>query len=143
MVGWKQTYSFIFFTTLTVILDQFTKYIVANYSLQWSFSILSFSLVTNTGAGFGLFQGKTMWLALVSALVASSIILFYTKIPTEKSIQLLFALFLGGVIGNLYDRLAHGHVIDFITLPFWPSFNIADAAISIAVIGLVIHSFKS
>ena len=59
-----------------------------------------------------------------------------------KYAQYLFALFLGGVIGNLIDRAFRGYVIDFISFKFWPAFNIADACISIAVIGLIIYFWK-
>ena len=53
--------------------------------------------------------------------------------------QLLWGVFLGGVIGNLVDRLMRGVVIDFIDLGFWPAFNIADAAITVSTIGLIIY----
>ncbi|MEK6846425.1 MAG: signal peptidase II [Nanoarchaeota archaeon] len=55
---------------------------------------------------------------------------------------MLWALFLGGALGNLMDRWLRGFVIDFIDLKFWPVFNVADAAITVSVIGLVIYYWK-
>ena len=142
MVEHKFLRQFIFITVLVFMLDQFTKYLVVRYNPFWKISIFSITLSTNTGAGFGLLQGKTIWLTLISALVALGIVMYYRKIPNEKVIQGYSALFLGGVIGNLADRIVHHQVIDFITISWWPSFNIADAAISIAALGMIIYSWK-
>ena len=64
------------------------------------------------------------------------------KIPKEKITQALFGLFLGGVAGNLIDRILRQYVVDFIDVGFWPVFNIADMAISVSVIGLVLYFWK-
>ena len=130
---------FVLTTVATVFIDQVLKYLMVSSKPNLNFGILSFNFATNTGAGFGILQGRTVLLSIISLLVAVGIILSYKKIPLERNIQMLFALFLGGVLGNLIDRLFRGHVIDFISFSFWPSFNIADAAISFAAIGLIIY----
>ena len=99
-------------------------------------------LIKNTGAGFGILKNQTFFLGIISLIVAVTLIVYYKKIPKEKISQILFALFLGGVIGNLIDRFFRGYVIDFISFSFWPAFNIADSALTIAVIGLVILYIK-
>jgi signal peptidase II len=81
--------------------------------------------------------------SLISLLVASGIIYYYAKIPSKPWPQVLWALFLGGVLGNLIDRLFRGYVIDFIDLGFWPAFNVADASITVSVIGLIIWYWKN
>ena len=48
-------------------------------------------------------------------------------------------LFLGGVVGNMFDRLIRGRVVDFIDFTYWPAFNVADAALTVSAIGLVIY----
>ena len=124
---------------LVIIFDQLTKYLVFKFDPYFGFKYLKIVLIKNTGAGFGILQGKTFILGIVSLIVAIIIIAYYKKIPKEKAFQILFALFLGGVIGNLIDRFFRGYVIDFISLSFWPAFNIADSALTVSVIGLVVY----
>ena len=124
-------------TLLVVILDQISKYLITKFNPNYSLGFLTVHLTKNTGAGFGILQGYTLWLALISLIVTVVIIFSYQKIPQEKIDQVLFALFLGGVIGNLIDRFFLGYVIDFIELSFWPAFNLADSAITVAVGGLI------
>ena len=133
------------FTSIVLIIvlnDQFTKFLIKYFNPRTDINILKIHIVKNTGAGFGILQGKTHLLAIISLIVAIYIIIKYKDIPKEKKPQILFALLLGGIIGNLIDRLFRGYVIDFIDFGFWPSFNIADAAISISVISLIWYYWK-
>ena len=140
------TYSFqrIFvLSALTVLaIDQFLKYVVLLSTPSLTFSFLSFHLVQNTGAGFGLLKDYTPGLAIISLLVALAVIYYYPQLPKEKLPQFFWGLFLGGVLGNLLDRILRGYVIDFIDVGFWPAFNVADAAITVAMAGLVIYYWK-
>lgn len=129
---------FITITALIVVLDQLLKFLVQKKILHLDTYLLKISLTTNTGAGFGILQGQTLILSIISALVTIAVIIYYKRIPQEKHFQIFSALFLGGVVGNLIDRLFRGYVIDFIDFPFWASFNLADAAITVSVIGLII-----
>ncbi|MEK6950289.1 MAG: signal peptidase II [Nanoarchaeota archaeon] len=126
----------------TLALDQVLKNLVAWLSPKISLFFLSIHLVRNTGAGFGLLKDHTPWLAIISLLVALAIIYYYSQLPPEKLPQFLWGLFLGGVLGNLIDRILRGYVIDFIDVGFWPAFNVADAAITVAVIGLIVYEWK-
>jgi signal peptidase II len=122
-----------------IFIDQISKQIVHAVQPQGAL----FRLTQNTGAGFGILQDQTIVLAIISLVVASAVIYYYEKIPKQKWPQILWALFLGGVIGNLIDRLLRGYVIDFIDVGFWPSFNIADSALTVSVMGLVIWYWKN
>ena len=127
---------------IVIVVDQISKYFVLCFTPKIDLGILSFHLTQNTGAGFGILQGRTFILGLISLLVAVLVIAYYKRIPRAMLPQVLSALFLGGVIGNMIDRLFRGFVIDFIDLSFWPSFNVADACISVAVVGLIICFWK-
>ncbi len=135
----------IFFFSLTffiVLLDQLTKYLVLKLQPNLDLKLFTLHLIKNTGAGFGLLKNQTYLLTIVSILVAIFIIYYYKKIPKQKLPQISAALFLAGTFGNLIDRLTRKFVVDFIDFSFWPAFNLADAAITIGAIGLVIYFWK-
>lgn len=133
---------------LIIVLDQLTKYIISkSLTLNQSIELLPFlklTLIHNTGAAFGLFRGM-QWLSVLFALLVTAIIIYYlNKIPEkDKLLQTSIALILGGAIGNLIDRMLFGYVIDFIDMVFWPAFNIADSAISIGAVLLVISFLRT
>jgi len=133
---------FVAVSLLTILLDQLSKILVAVKRPEWSLSFLSIHFVQNTGAGFGILKGHMALLAIISAVVVMGVIYYYKKIPQEKLVQILWALFLGGVAGNLIDRILRQYVVDFIDLKFWPVFNIADMAITVSVIGLAWYYWK-
>ena len=107
---------------IIIILDQVTKFIARKY----------FTVTKNTGGAFGILQSQTLFLILVSIAVALYIIYYLND---HHYLELGFLL--GGVMGNLIDRLFLGYVTDFINLGFWPSFNIADSFNTTAVILLI------
>ncbi|MBT4538984.1 signal peptidase II [Candidatus Woesearchaeota archaeon] len=125
-----------------VLLDQLTKWLIISLQPQWHTRFVSINYIQNTGAGFGILQGQTLTLAILSIIIGIVLIGSYNKIDKKLMPQLLFALFLGGLIGNLIDRLFRKFVIDFINFSFWPAFNLADTALTIAAIGLIIYYWK-
>jgi len=127
---------------LAVLIDQVLKHLILSFKPEWKLGFLSIHLVHNTGAGFGIFQNGAFWLGLFSLTAAVLILLYYKKIEKVYFVQTLFALFLGGTLGNMLDRLLRGAVVDFIDFSFWPAFNIADACISISVVLLIIYYWK-
>ncbi|HLC81812.1 MAG TPA: signal peptidase II [Candidatus Nanoarchaeia archaeon] len=129
---------FVMVTTITIIIDQITKAVISGIRPNFTISFLNLGYFTNTGAGFGLLQDKIVLLTIISILVAVMTIIGYREIPKLIWPQLFTALFLGGVIGNLLDRLFRGLVIDFINFSFWPAFNVADMAITVGIIGIII-----
>ncbi|HLC71931.1 MAG TPA: signal peptidase II, partial [Candidatus Nanoarchaeia archaeon] len=125
----KKSFLFWIVSAGIIILDQLSKLLIDYVQPQSPF----IHLVQNTGAGFGILKGQTLWLALISLIVAVAVIVNYKKIPPQTFPQVLWGLFLGGVVGNLIDRVLRGYVIDFIDLQVWPTFNVADAAITASV----------
>ena len=100
-------------------------------------SFLQLSLVKNPGAAFGFATGLTLLYSILAVAVVSTIV-YFARAISSGGWQLTAGLLLGGVMGNLADRafrepaFFRGHVIDWIELPNWPVFNLADCAIVIA-----------
>ncbi|MEK6938188.1 MAG: signal peptidase II [Nanoarchaeota archaeon] len=127
---------------LILLLDQLMKHFILTLNQNWNFKILTIHLVKNTGAGFGIFQNQTLFLGIISAVAALLILFNYQKIDKNYFTQILFAVLLGGVLGNMIDRFFRSFVVDFIDFGWWPAFNLADACISISIIGLIIWYWR-
>ena len=120
-----------------VIIDQITKAIaIAKLASAGSIpvigNIVSFTLVRNTGAAFGLFRYQTTFFIVISMIAIAFTVFYLAK--KKAGLYLPFALILGGAAGNLIDRLRSGYVVDFIDLHFWPVFNVADSCITVGAI---------
>ncbi|MGI9198297.1 MAG: signal peptidase II [Candidatus Nanopelagicaceae bacterium] len=124
--------------------DYLTKQWALNYlpgkDVKVLGNFLQLQLSYNTGAAFGLgAEGAGVLLALF-AIAASCLVVYYAPFLTSRAWAICFALLLGGAIGNLTDRafnypgLFRGAVTDWIKLPNWPNFNLADSCIVIAAI---------
>ena len=136
-----------------VVLDQLTKYI-ASTSLEMHQPIavmpmFNWTLMHNTGAAFSFLAdagGWQRWFFAVIAVVVSVVIFLWIKRleQHEKWQAIALALILGGALGNVIDRIWLGYVVDFIQVYYqqwyWPAFNIADSAISIGVVMIIIES---
>ena len=130
-----------------ILIDQLTKFLIRSYVHSFREiiiidRILYISSLTNTGAAFGILKDKNMILGLFPILLLIGIIYYYKNIPQEKNLLFSLGLILGGSLGNLIDRIYLGHVIDFIDFTFWPAFNIADSAICIGAILLIIEILR-
>ncbi|HEY0791935.1 MAG TPA: signal peptidase II [Chthoniobacterales bacterium] len=150
----------LWFTVPALALDQWTKWqIRERLDLGTELPVIPgfFSIVhvANTGAAFGLLQGNNL-LFVVLAVVATAVILILLwrnrrSRPGATQFSALnktaLALLLAGILGNLFDRLAHGQVTDFLHFYHdryeWPSFNVADSCICVAAGLLIIDSFRS
>ncbi len=112
--------------------------------------------IGNEGAAWGMFSGYSLWLALFAVFALFVIYKMRHTLQLERPImQLSFGLLIGGIVGNLMDRLIHGHVIDFLDFHFpfsipwvmptgrYPSFNVADCGIVIGVLIYLVVSFLS
>lgn len=136
-----------------IFVDQFTKNLaIASLELGVSYEvigeILTWRLVYNDSAAFSLGFGYTWILAVISAVAALGTMWFARRI-TSVSWQIMTGIFLGGVVGNLIDRLirepsfGNGHVVDFIRIPFnFPVFNLADVFIVSMAILTVIRVYR-
>jgi signal peptidase II len=124
------------------ILDRITKSLVAKYiplNTSIDFSIISLSHVLNTGTAFGFFKNAS-WFFIVFASAVSVYLILKHK-TFSGSLQPILGLILGGALGNLIDRLLYGGVVDFIDFHFWPAFNVADSAVTVAVILLLYREY--
>lgn len=140
-----------FFSTalLVVLLDQLTKFLIKNnFQLNQSIpiikNILNLTYVTNTGSAFGLFKGLNLIFIIFSIAVIIAIFHYIKRKikQNEKLLQLSVGLLLGGTIGNLIDRISYGYVVDFIDFRIWPVFNVADSAITISAVLLIVLLWK-
>ena len=128
------------------VLDQITKQMVmANLQLGQMIPVTSFFdlvLVFNTGAAFSFLAehgGWQRWFFTVLAFAISAWMLTLMHHHRhEKLLPAAFALIIGGALGNVYDRLVHGAVVDFLHFHYagwsWPAFNLADSAITVGVV---------
>ncbi|CAB4566008.1 MAG: signal peptidase II [Actinobacteria bacterium] len=109
---------------------------------------LQLTLVRNPGAAFSVAEGATVFLTLFGFLVMAVIFYYSTKI-TSKGWSVVLGLAMGGILGNLVDRIFRepgvfrGHVIDWLQIPNWPVFNIADTAIVVAAAISMILSLRN
>ena len=138
---WYLTISLI--VLLVVTADQLTKFWIRTYTegqVIFKLGFLQFNPIRNTGASFGLFQGHSSTLTVVAivsiVLLLSGAFLIHRHFPylVNTPNMIALGLVIGGTVGNLIDRLRFGYVTDFIDVGFWPVFNIADSAVTVAVI---------
>lgn len=138
---------------LIVLLDQVTKYFIIQYLRLYEiypvFPGLNLTLVHNVGAAFSFLSEAGGWQRWVfvglSSVVGIGIVTWLSRTPSnQKWLACSLSLILGGAVGNLIDRVQYGYVIDFIDVYFqhwhWYTFNVADSAISIGAIMLVIDT---
>jgi signal peptidase II len=128
---------------VVVLVDQATKAIVVS-SLdvgQRESLVLGFDLTNtaNRGLAFGIGQGRGFVLAVTIAALAL-VLAWFAVDPRRPGLWLSVGLLAGGALGNLADRVRAHAVTDFIDLPLWPAFNLADVAITLGALGLVLSS---
>ncbi len=140
---------------LIFLLDQGSKYLADEYLTYMQavelLQVFDLTLVYNSGAAFSFLAdagGWQRWLFSGLALIVSLVLLLWIRRldSTERLMAIALALILGGATGNLFDRITLGYVIDFISLHYqnhyFPSFNIADSAISLGAAVLVLDMLK-
>ena len=100
--------------------------------------------VQNSGAAFGFAPFGSIFFLVISIVVAVALVVYVARERGSLYTDALLGLVLGGTVGNAYDRVLQGSVTDFFTVHWWPVFNVADSAISIGVVLLVLAQiFKS
>jgi signal peptidase II len=135
-----------------VLVDQLTKIwavrALSDGPVEVVGSLLQFRLTRNPGGAFSLLTGLTPVLAVL-AVVMVAYIVRTTRRTADVVMAYSLALVLGGAVGNLVDRLVRspgflrGEVVDFIKVPNWPTFNIADSAITIGVILIAVRGWRT
>jgi signal peptidase II len=94
--------------------------------------------VRNTGVAFGQLQDGGAIVAVVIALAVGTLLAYFARHAQRRLMWLPTGMLLGGALGNVVDRVREGAVVDFIKLPYWPAFNLADSAITLGVIALLL-----
>lgn len=94
--------------------------------------------VRNEGVAFGIDVGGAALLIVIIALALTALLLYFARHASRPWMWLPTGLLLGGAIGNLIDRIHQGHVTDFLKVPKWPAFNVADVAITVGVVALLL-----
>jgi signal peptidase II len=146
-------------SVVVLVLDQVTKaWIVARMPLgtygaaPGTITVIEnfFYLVHvgNTGAAWSMMSGKSTLLAALAGITLIGIYFWRRALALrEKWVQLGFGLLCGGIVGNLIDRIAYGHVVDFLDFHFgsyvYPTFNVADSGICVGVLIYLIYSLRN
>ncbi|MGI8895147.1 MAG: signal peptidase II [Casimicrobiaceae bacterium] len=146
-------WSWLWLSAVIIVVDQATKALVlARFAPGEELPVTGFfSLVLafNSGAAFSMLAsapGWQRWFFVGIALAASVFLIWMLRRGGERMLCAGLALVLGGAIGNLWDRLAIGRVVDFLLFHYhewaWPAFNVADSAITVGAALLIIDSFR-
>jgi len=121
-----------------VILDQAAKALVNDNIVKGDvvelLGPLKLTLTHNDGVAFGLAGGSGVIVILLASVALIALGAFIASAPESNLTWVAGGLILGGALGNLIDRVRIGHVTDFILLPGWPAFNLADCAITVGVV---------
>lgn len=148
--------SWLWVSVLVLIIDQASKYYFENaLELYQQIVVIpnyfSWMLAYNTGAAFSFLAdsgGWQRWLfALIAVVVSTVLVIWLKRLGRDDTwLAIALALVLGGALGNLYDRIVLGHVIDFIFVHWhehgFPAFNVADSAICVGAVMLALDMFK-
>jgi signal peptidase II len=149
--------SWLWLSVLVLVIDQASKYYFENRLELYEQIVVipdyfSWMLAYNTGAAFSFLADSSGWqrwlFALIAIVVSVVLVVWLTRLGRNETwLAIALALVLGGALGNLYDRIAIGHVIDFIFVHWkqhgFPAFNFADSAITVGAIMLALDMFKS
>jgi len=151
----KTSLIWLWLSLVVIALDQWTKWLVVSsfrlHEIKPVLPSFNLTLAYNTGAAFSFLSdagGWQRWVFMVVAIIISvTLVIWLYRTPRREWLSgVSFSLILGGAVGNLWDRLAYGHVIDFLDIYYnqwhWPAFNIADMAISVGAVLLIIDLFK-
>ncbi len=150
--------AWLWLSLVVLVLDQATKLYFDNALTMYQQIVVipdyfSWTLAYNTGAAFSFLadsSGWQRWLFALIAVVVSAVLVVWLKRlgRNETWLAVALALVLGGAIGNLWDRVVLGHVVDFILVHwrnahYFPAFNLADSAITVGAVMLALDMFKS
>jgi signal peptidase II len=133
---------------VVLILDQTVKFIIQmrmipGHTLPIINNIFHLTYVQNTGAAFGIMAGRNFFFAIISLLAIVLVVFLSRDAGRTLLLKIAWGLILGGIIGNLIDRVRLGYVVDFLDFQVWPVFNIADSAITVGATLLIIKLLKS
>ena len=128
---------------VVIVLDQVSKGLLRSSLASGASAavvpgVLTLVRTTNSGVAFSALSGSTVVVTLLALAVLALLLGFFARYATRPMLWLPTGMVVGGALGNLIDRVRLGAVTDFIKLPHWPAFNVADSAITLGVIALVL-----
>jgi signal peptidase II len=130
-----------FLAAVVIGLDQLTKALVradiAIGDTRRFFIGIQLVHVRNTGVAFSLFAGGGAPVLVITLIALVLLVGYLARRPERPWLWVPTGLLIGGALGNLLDRIVHGAVTDFVKLPLWPAFNVADIAITFGVLAFV------
>ena len=150
--------AWLWLSLVVLVVDQATKvYFEGALSLYQQIVVIpdyfSWTLAYNTGAAFSFLADSSGWqrwlFALIAVAVSAVLVVWLKRLGRNETwLAVALALVLGGALGNLYDRVVLGHVVDFILVHwrnthYFPAFNVADSAITVGAVMLALDMFKS
>ena len=148
----KELKGILFFGIIFFIIDQLIKFlisskIVLNQSFELIKGFLNITLVHNDGAAFSILNGNRLLFIFIGIATIIWLIYYLSKnIYLSDFDVFVYSLLLGGILGNLVDRIVHGYVIDYISIIFnnkyFPVFNFADICIVISIILILLGTIK-
>ena len=149
--------TWLWLSVLVIAFDQVSKHwFEANFSLYQKVEVIpgyfAWTLAYNTDAAFSFLADHSGWqrwlFALIAIGVSAVLVVWLKRLKADETwLAVALALVLGGALGNLYDRIVLGHVVDFILVHwqnrwYFPAFNIADSAITVGAVMLALDMFK-
>ena len=140
---------FIILSFFIFLLDQLSKYIISlnnSFFINKNFILFSINILKNYGAAFNILSGSRIFLSSISIIISLILLYLILRLNVVKKIDLYsYSFILGGTIGNGFDRIFKGYVIDFINLNFinFPIFNIADISINIGFVFILYSLYKT
>jgi signal peptidase II len=124
-----------------LVADQVTKALVRDSMVRGEedpiFPALKLVNVRNEGVAFGIDAGGQTAIIILIAIALLALIVYFVRHLSKPLMWLPVGLLLGGAVGNIVDRIREGAVTDFLKLPHWPAFNLADIAITVGVLSLI------
>jgi signal peptidase II len=144
--------AFVSTVVFVVIADALTKSLVSRtlgpdsdrHSIDILSPLLELSYGENSGIAFGFLEGNSVlvWVLVLLAVAGTALLVRSLMPAANGALAVAIGLIVAGGLANLIDRIADGHVVDFVEIWRWPSFNVADAAITIGVIALFLTLIK-
>lgn len=142
----------ILLTLIFLLVDIVSKLIIDKYmmidgSIKLVNNFIYITYVRNTGAAWSIFASRTIFVVIISFIIISGLIMYlYKNSPKNRLEKVAYALILGGALGNFFNRIVCGYVIDFIDVKIfkydYPIFNFADTFIVIGVLLLIIYTWR-
>jgi signal peptidase II len=147
--------AWLWLSVAVVALDQATKFLVTRFLELYDrvevLPVLDFTLLHNTGAAFSILAGASGWqrgfFISLGLIVSGVLVVWLWRLPRgERLLPIALTLIIGGAVGNVIDRVLLGYVVDFIHAhlggAYFPAFNIADSAITVGAVLLMLDAFR-